>query len=373
MSKNYLITGYHGEPHITPENDRSIHAGICGDGKFVLPVGERLRAEYVGNNTIRLYDGVLMDNGAAAGIPSGEYVDLLIANTGQGMRRNDLIVFQYEKDLSTMIETGSFVVIQGEATNGSASDPELTRGNLLSGVETVDQFPLWRVAVSGGTISAPVQMFDIAQSLDGVVKYQPFEEGEYGEVELKDKALAISKRGSFSSGFIHAGFNEEDEAYLSLSSPNSSGSLEIAITETGYVTIYQYGHSTIYFHGNSDDFNINVGGKIHANNHKDGVVESGAKNGWSYRKWDSGIAECWGRFSHTAATADFVSFMKDYPFAFSEAPCVTVSGGANGGWTKAIAPYNNTFSTDSCAITYKNSTADTVESDLNIHAFGRWK
>jgi hypothetical protein len=110
---NYLITGYWGEPHVTAENDRGINAGIFGAGRFVLPVGEQFRAEYIGNNTIRMYDGKLMDNGAAAGIPAGQYIDLLISEASQGRKRNDLIVFQYRKDSSSMVETGEFVVIKG--------------------------------------------------------------------------------------------------------------------------------------------------------------------------------------------------------------------------------------------------------------------
>ena len=159
MADNYLITGYWGEPHVTAENDRGINAAMFGAGRFVLPVGEQFKAEYIGNNTIRMYDGKLMDNGAAAGIPVGEYVDLLIANAGQGMKRNDLIVFQYEQDASTLIESGKFVVIQGTETNGTASDPELTQEDLLSGEATFDQMALWRVSISGATISAPVQVF----------------------------------------------------------------------------------------------------------------------------------------------------------------------------------------------------------------------
>ena len=94
MANNYLITGYWGEPHVTAENDRGIHAGIFGVGRYVLPIGRQFSAEYIGNNVIRMYDGKLLDNGAAAGIPAGEYVDLMISNAGQGMNRNDLIVFQ---------------------------------------------------------------------------------------------------------------------------------------------------------------------------------------------------------------------------------------------------------------------------------------
>lgn len=160
MADNYLITGYWGEPHITPENDRGINAATFGKGRFILPVGEQLRAEYIGNNTVRLYDGKLIDNGAIAGIPAGEYVDLLIPETSQGMKRNDLIVFQYSKDNSTLIESGKFVVIQGTETSGTASDPELTQQDLLSGEATFDQMALYRVSVSGAKISEPESIFN---------------------------------------------------------------------------------------------------------------------------------------------------------------------------------------------------------------------
>lgn len=166
MADNFLITGYWGEPHVTAENDRGLNAATFGKGRFVLPIGEQFRAEYIGNNTIRLYDGKLIDNGAAAGIPAGEYVDLLIANAGQGMKRNDLIVFQYEKDGSTLIESGKFVVIKGTETSGTASDPELTQQDLLSNEATFDQFALWRVPVSGTAISAPKKVFSVSRGLD---------------------------------------------------------------------------------------------------------------------------------------------------------------------------------------------------------------
>ena len=172
MANNYLITGYWGEPHVTVENDRGINAAIFGTGRFVLPVGEQFRAEYIGNNTIRMYDGKLMDNGAAAGIPAGEYVDLLIANAGQGKKRNDLIVFQYSKDASTRIETGKFVVIQGTETSGTAADPALVQADLLSDKATSEQMALWRVSVSGTTISAPVPVFSVSGSVASATTYR---------------------------------------------------------------------------------------------------------------------------------------------------------------------------------------------------------
>ena len=149
MAENYLITGYWGEPHVTAENDRGINAAMFGAGRFVLPVGERFRAEYIGNNTVRMYDGKLLNNGAAAGIPAGESIDLLIPSAGQGKKRCDVIAFQYSKDASTMIESGNFVVIQGEETEGEPEPPELTQNDLLSGDATFDQMALYTVYVDG--------------------------------------------------------------------------------------------------------------------------------------------------------------------------------------------------------------------------------
>ena len=169
MADNYLITGYCGFPHVTAENDRGINAAIFGTGRFVLPVGERFRAEYIGNNTIRMYDGKLVDNGAAAGIPAGLYIDLLIPEAGQGMKRNDLIVFQYSKDVSTLIESGNFVVVKGTETAETPEDPALTQEDLLSDEATFEQMALWRVSVSGSVISDPVQMHDVSASIPGVL------------------------------------------------------------------------------------------------------------------------------------------------------------------------------------------------------------
>lgn len=165
MADNYLITGYWGVPHVTSENDRGINAAIFGAGRFVLPVGEQFRAEYIGNNTVRIYDGKLIDNGAVAGIPAGEYVDLLIPEAGQGMNRNDLIIFQYSQDTSTLIESGVFKVLSGEETSGTASDPVLSQQDILTNEATLDQMALWRVPVSGTVISAPVQLFGVTKNM----------------------------------------------------------------------------------------------------------------------------------------------------------------------------------------------------------------
>lgn len=169
MADNYLITGYWGEPHVTAENDRGINAGIFGSGRFVLPVGNQFRAEYIGNNTIRMHDGKLLDNGAAAGIPAGLCVDLIIPETGQGLSRNDIIAFKYKKDTLTLVETGEFVVVSGTESAGTAIDPTLYQEDLLTNEATLDYMPLWRIPVSGATIGTPVQLFEFRMTGDRII------------------------------------------------------------------------------------------------------------------------------------------------------------------------------------------------------------
>ena len=40
-----LVTGYWGQNHVTAEQEADLNAGIFGSGFYVLPVGEKMRAE----------------------------------------------------------------------------------------------------------------------------------------------------------------------------------------------------------------------------------------------------------------------------------------------------------------------------------------
>lgn len=200
MADNYLITGYWGEPHVTAENDRGIHAGIFGKGRFVLPVGEQFRAEYIGNNIVRMYDGKLIDNGAAAGIPAGRYIEMLIPEAGQGMNRNDLIIFQYSRDASTLIESGTFHLLQGQAVSGTASDPALTQEDLLTDNADIDQFALWRVSVSGSAVAAPVKLFEVTKTIAEAAETGGNEDD--GTVPAHTQAASTITAGTFAGQVV---------------------------------------------------------------------------------------------------------------------------------------------------------------------------
>lgn len=47
---------------------------------------------------------------------------------------------------------------------------------------------------------------------------------------------------------------------------------------------------------------------------KDYIVEQGTSGGWTYRKWNSGIAECWGRVPLVIITGNYSETQVVIPF-----------------------------------------------------------
>ena len=364
MDKNYLITGYWGEPHVTVENDRGINAAIFGAGRFVLPVGNQFRAEYIGNNTVRVYDGKLIDNGAVAGIPAGQYVDLLIPETGQGMKRNDLIIFQYTKNVSTLVESGSFVVIHGVESEGTASDPELTQQDILSDTATFDQMALWKISVEGAMINAPVKVFDLAKSTnskggvpvvaatstDGVKYSATIEDVDalhtgleiiiipnmtsastavmldvngFGEKRIR---MPVSSSTSMTTTPTYENFYAKDKPLKLIYDSSSLGGVWRIADRHRADANDLYGITPLSHGGTGADGPIEALENLGV---EDWIVETGTFNSafvdggtWSFRKYYGGIVECWCRVSLRQER------IIDLPFALSETSVCNIT--ANG-------------------------------------------
>ena len=106
----------------------------------------------------------------------------------------------------------------------------------------------------------------------------------------------------------------------------------------------------------------------------DYVVEEGTSGIWTYRKWNSGIAECWGTYSNTisASTTSNGNYI-NYPFTFTQVPCITlglVAGGAN--LYKGHIEQGAT-STTQVRLTLINEYTGAVVIKMNMHIIGRWK
>lgn len=132
---------------------------------------------------------------------------------------------------------------------------------------------------------------------------------------------------------------------------------------------------------------LETGDKVYINEKPicDFVVEEGAIEEWTYRKWNSGIAECWGTFGNYYASAEgsIGSFyVADdcipsiaYPFEFVEAPSVNAT-------YKGTSPNVNTFLCTGSSNGSRLSTpsygalrfaSSPFEASVYIHAIGKWK
>ena len=116
----------------------------------------------------------------------------------------------------------------------------------------------------------------------------------------------------------------------------------------------------------------------------DYIVEQGtdAKTNitWTYRKWNSGISECWGRVSYTATGATAwgnvywvtPNTQVNFPSSlFTSAPTTTVTTVCNSvqGWGSA----NNISSSSVNVFLMRPTTVSSGTVTLEIMAKGRWK
>lgn len=106
----------------------------------------------------------------------------------------------------------------------------------------------------------------------------------------------------------------------------------------------------------------------------DYVVEEGTSGIWTYRKWDSGIAECWGTYikNISASTVDNTNYIA-FPFTFTETPCITIgliAGGAK--LYDAHIEHGETNNTQ-VRLTIINDYTSAVKMKVCVDVKGRWK
>lgn len=109
----------------------------------------------------------------------------------------------------------------------------------------------------------------------------------------------------------------------------------------------------------------------------DYVVEQGTYTSGTtvltWRKWASGIAQCWGRYSKSinANTVDNNNYI-GFPFAFTETPCITI-GLSAGGAKLYYAHIEHSTNTTQVRLTIINEYTSAVGMTVNVDVKGRWK
>ena len=155
------VDGQMATPHITGAQKGAMHAGVVGDGCYVLATGNKCKATQNSATSVTIGTGDLFIHGRHHQITAAETVT--IQSGTQGQKRNDLICAVYHRDAQG-IEQPTVTVLKGTPTTGTPADPTVPAGNVLNG-DAVDYFPLYRVSLNGTTASAPVQLFKVLPTL----------------------------------------------------------------------------------------------------------------------------------------------------------------------------------------------------------------
>ena len=114
----------------------------------------------------------------------------------------------------------------------------------------------------------------------------------------------------------------------------------------------------------------------------DCVVEQGTSGSWTYRKWNSGIAECWCAVNDTVTyeVAAFGGYLyytgaHSYPFNFISAPTVSYNATFTSGYTAIIGDQGTVETLNFGRVRILSNIGDLQGASVlvRIHAIGRWK
>lgn len=156
-----LVTGYAGQSHVGADEARKVIRSLAGKGNYWCEAAPTL--SMTDSNTFHTAAFYAVCGGGVFRI---EATDLTVDNGAQGVKRNDFVCVEYDKDTSTGIESAQLVVVKG-TPGTTATDPTLTTGDLVSGC-TKAQFALARIALDGITVGTPVLLLDRLPTLDSV-------------------------------------------------------------------------------------------------------------------------------------------------------------------------------------------------------------
>ena len=121
---------------------------------------------------------------------------------------------------------------------------------------------------------------------------------------------------------------------------------------------------------------------------KDYIVDEGTSGIWTYRKWNSGIAECWGRATNTTTLSTawanniYTGVLLDkleYPFTFAEIPneVVRLEPTNMSGWIYSengtTTNVNTTTHTGKYMVARPSSSSATTTVKADIFVKGYWK
>ena len=114
----------------------------------------------------------------------------------------------------------------------------------------------------------------------------------------------------------------------------------------------------------------------------DYVIAQGVQNGWTYRRWASGIQECWARVPVSFTTnigwgtmyrTEVGLYKQTYPVTFVSTPTLIRSFDSDSGTSWALASSGASASSTGGTMFANPVKGSSERGYLSFHAKGRWK
>lgn len=157
-----LVTGFAGQAHVDPIDMAHLNSVAFGHDAYLLDTQNKLEPTLETANKLIVDTGDLMIQGHHFTVVQSEVIALQSGVSGQ--KRNALVCARYEKAERTGIESASWIVKYGKATTGTPADPEVTTGNILDGINSVHEEPIYRIEYDGITPGNPILLVPEFQS-----------------------------------------------------------------------------------------------------------------------------------------------------------------------------------------------------------------
>ena len=287
-------------------------------------------------------------------------------------------------------------VIQSTGSVKIYADVTDSRGRLGSATTTVNVLPYTRPVITTlkvhrcnqdgtendrglygkVTYSYTIDALNNKNGMSGFIQYKKTSETEYTSVALPS-AFSVTN-GTF---IFAADDGSTYDVQLLIADSFISVGHRTALS-TAYTLIhYAPSGKGITFGGirNTEAFNI-IDMPFRINDTDvDYIVEQGEIDGWFYRKWNGGFAECWKIYYGTvnSAKTNYSGFYYSetitvpFPFTFTNLPTVTVDGGSVTymNFVRTFGKYSDKASFS--VVSMMN--AGNVDVTVDIKAIGRWK
>lgn len=146
---------------VSAQKDADLLWGVCGDKRLVLKVGRQMEAAIIDNNTVRVYDGIVVSKGRDMHVPANTYDDFTIETGTQNVTRYDIIGYHLYK-------SGGEELCENFVRKDVTEDEIIVEADLREGADEV-YISMYKVKIEGITITELIPLYSKVKEEEEIV------------------------------------------------------------------------------------------------------------------------------------------------------------------------------------------------------------